>query len=67
MNLPTAPVSLPGLIGILAIVGLAVAYFVFLWASWQQYQRDREHRNNVIDTILERLPKAAKDVPSSEQ
>lgn len=58
MNLPASPIPAAGLLTIITVVGLAVAYFVFLWASWQQYMRDREYRNNVIDTILERLPKS---------
>lgn len=57
MDITKSPISFPALLMCVTVVGLAVAYFVFLWASWQSYQRDREHRNNIVDQILERLPK----------
>lgn len=42
---------------ILMIIAVGVGYFVFLWASWQEWQRDRATRDSKIDELLERLPK----------
>jgi len=36
---------------------MAGAYMLFLYASWQSYQKDRATRDARIDELLERLPK----------
>jgi uncharacterized membrane protein YedE/YeeE len=46
----------PPLIAAVAIAMMAGAYFVFLYATWMQYQKDRGIREARIDEILERLP-----------
>jgi hypothetical protein len=47
----------PNHVAILMIVAIGAAYFVFLWASWQEFQKDRAMRDTKIDELLERLPK----------
>jgi predicted RND superfamily exporter protein len=49
------------LTAILMIVAVGCAYFVFLYASWNQFQRDRAQRDDKIDEMLSRLPKPATD------
>lgn len=46
------------------IVAIGVAYFVFLYGSWMQFQKDRATRDSKIDELLERLPKPARSEPS---
>ena len=62
MNVPTTSGKIPPLIAVVAISLMAGAYFVFLYASWQQFQNDRQRREERIDEILDRLPKI-KEVP----
>ena len=51
----TVPISL-----VIVAIGLMVgSYMLFLWASWQQYQDAGKTRDNKIDELLSRLPKAA--------
>jgi predicted RND superfamily exporter protein len=47
------------LTAIVMIVAVGVAYFVFLYASWNQFQKDRANRDDKIDEMLARLPKPA--------
>lgn len=55
------------LTAILMIVAIGVAYFIFLYASWNQFQQDRAARDSKIDELLSRLPKpAASAVPEAE-
>jgi TRAP-type C4-dicarboxylate transport system permease small subunit len=51
--------TLPAIVAMAAILFMAAAYALFLWASWQQYQKDSENRTSKIDELLERLPKVA--------
>lgn len=46
-------------IGVVMIAAIGVAYFVFLYASWHQFQQDRVARESKIDDILSRIPKPA--------
>jgi hypothetical protein len=47
----------PNHVAIIMIVAIGVAYFIFLWASWQEFQKDRATRDSKIDELLERIPK----------
>ena len=38
------------------IMAVGCAYFIFLWASWQQFQNDRTTRDSKIDELLARIP-----------
>jgi hypothetical protein len=51
--------TIPAVVAMCAILFMAGAYALFLWASWQQYQKDAETRTSKINELLERLPKAA--------
>lgn len=59
MNVPVPPVpkNIPLALALVAIAFMCGAYLLFLWASWQQYQRDRNLRDERIDELLSRLPK----------
>jgi hypothetical protein len=35
---------------------MAASYMVFLYASWQSYQKDRTTRDDKINQLLDRLP-----------
>lgn len=66
MNVPPVP-SLPKLTPVIAacaIFLMAAAYMLFLYASWQSYQSDRQKRDEKIDELLARIPK--KDTPVSD-
>jgi hypothetical protein len=68
MNLPPVP-SLPKLTPIVAccaIFLMAAAYMLFLYASWQSYQKDRNDRHSAIDELLSRFPKKNDAQPSAE-
>lgn len=60
MNVPVpavpVPKNIPLAIAVVAIAFMCGAYLLFLWASWQQYQRDRNLRDERIDELLARLP-----------
>lgn len=59
MNVPAPPLphlNIPMAVAITAIILMAGAYLLFLWASWQQYQADRQRRDLNIDELLSRLP-----------
>jgi hypothetical protein len=43
------------------IVGIGVSYFLFLAATWQQFQKDRMNRDTKIDELLDRIPKPVPD------
>lgn len=60
MNVPIPNTSskIPPLIAVVAISLMAGAYFIFLYATWQQFQSDRAMRERRIDEILDRLPPA---------
>lgn len=55
MDLPSPKVT--PLIAIVAIGLMAGAYFIFLYATWNQFQNDRAMRDTKIDELLDRLPK----------
>jgi predicted RND superfamily exporter protein len=38
------------------ILAVGVSYFIFLYSSYQQWQKDRETRDAKIDQLLERIP-----------
>jgi hypothetical protein len=48
--------NIPVVVAMCAILFMAGCYALFLWASWQQYQRDAETRTSKINELLERLP-----------
>ena len=54
---PAVPKNIPLALAMVAIAFMCGAYLLFLWASWQQYQRDRNLRDERIDELLSRLPK----------
>lgn len=45
-------------LGMIALIG--VSYFVFLYATWLQFQRDKTARDSKIDELLERIPTVKK-------
>ena len=48
----------------LACTVMCVAYLIYLAASWNQYQKDRERRDNTINDLLDRIkPKPMSDEP----
>jgi hypothetical protein len=47
------------LVTLVLIVAIGAAYFVFLWASWQDFQKRNDAARGKIDELLERLPKPA--------
>lgn len=49
------------LVALVMIVAVGCAYFVFLYASWNQFQRDRATRDDKVDELLARLPKPSAD------
>jgi hypothetical protein len=53
------PAHLTPWVTLIMIVAIGVAYFVFLYASWNQFQKDRGARDAKIDEVLARIPKAA--------
>lgn len=54
------------LVAIVMIVAIGVAYFIFLYASWVEFQKDRATRDSKIDQLLERIPKPKiNDEPSA--
>lgn len=57
MNVNPAKVTPWLTLGIITLIG--VSYFVFLYATWIQFQRDKEARDSKIDDLLERIPKPA--------
>jgi TRAP-type C4-dicarboxylate transport system permease small subunit len=48
--------NIPMIVALAAILFMAGCYALFLWASWQQYQKDAETRTSKINELLERLP-----------
>lgn len=64
MNVPIPNTSgkIPPLIAVVAISLMAGAYFIFLYATWQQFQNDRALRESRIDEILDRLPTKTTEV-----
>ena len=48
-------------VSVIVIVGIGVAYLVFLTFTWSQLQRDRSQRYARIDEALDRLPKTNND------
>lgn len=60
MNL--SPVKLTPWVTLCMITLIGVSYFVFLYATWMQFQRDKTARDAKIDDLLERIPKPAKPV-----
>lgn len=62
MDVPAVPVKFPAYMAAVAIAVMAGAYLVFLWASWQQDQKDRATRDDKINEMLSRLPKPAEKV-----
>ena len=57
-GIPNTSGKIPPLIAVVAITLMAGAYFVFLYATWNQFQNDRARREQRIDEILDRLPPA---------
>jgi TRAP-type C4-dicarboxylate transport system permease small subunit len=51
--------TIPMIVAMAAIMFMAGCYALFLWASWQQYQKDSENRTSRINELLERLPRPA--------
>lgn len=57
MNVPVPPLpKLAPIVAVCAIVLMAGAYALFLYASWQAYQKDRRTRSDAIDELLSRIP-----------
>jgi len=60
MNIPVPSIPVPPkLASIAAIVGIAIivgAYLIYLYASWNQFEKANAVRNEKINTILDRLP-----------
>jgi hypothetical protein len=61
MNIPMPTTKVTPLIACVAIMLMAGAYLVFLAASWNAYQKDRDNRDTRINDLLDRIPK-----PSNE-
>lgn len=38
---------------------IGVGYFVFLYASWHQFQQDKLARDERINALLDKIPKPA--------
>lgn len=69
MNAPSLP-PLPKLTPIVAccaIFLMAAAYMLFLYASWQSYQKDRNERHSAIDELLSRFPAKRDDAQHSAE
>jgi hypothetical protein len=59
MNVPVPPLpKLTPIVATLAIFVMAAAYMLFLYVSWQTYQKDRHVREEKIDELLSRIPRA---------
>jgi hypothetical protein len=65
MNVPVPPVpKLTPIVACIAIFLMAGAYLLFLYGSWQAYQKDRNDRKDAVDELLARFPKPT--VPSAD-
>ncbi len=53
------PVKITAFTACAAIAIMAIAYVAYLVAMWRQVQSDRAARDEKIDGLLDRVPKAA--------
>lgn len=58
MNIPNVPVKITPLVACMAMFLMAASYMVFLYASWQGYQKERLYKHDAIDQLLARFPQA---------
>jgi hypothetical protein len=55
--------QLTPIMAICIMIAVGVAYFVFLAATWNQFQSDRRMRDTKLDELLDRLPKKVQEPP----